>query len=59
MSSSKKTISTDSEINKLLKETNFTKISQPSPSSSLSSRKKRAKFTDFSPTRSNTRSKRQ
>lgn len=59
MSSSKKTISTDSEINKLLKERNFTKISQPSPSSSSSSRKKRAKFPEFSPTRSNARSKRQ
>ena len=52
-------MSSDSEINKLLKETNFTKISQPSTSSSSASSKKRAKFPELSPTRSNARSKRQ
>jgi hypothetical protein len=57
MTSSKNTVSKNSEINKLLKEINFTKISKPSPSSSSAPRKKRPKFTDFSPTRSNARSK--
>ena len=41
MSSSKKTTSSDSEINKLLKEIDFTKISQPSTSSSSGARKKK------------------
>lgn len=59
MNSSKNIVSKNSEINKLLKEKNFTKISQPSPSSSSSSRKKRAKFPEFSPTISNACSKRQ
>jgi hypothetical protein len=59
MSSSKKTISTDSEINKLLKEIDFTKISQPSTNSSSGHRSKRLKFPEFSPTKSTATSKKQ
>jgi len=50
--------SSDSEINKLLKEIDFTKISQPSTSSSSGHRSKRPKFPESSPTRSTARSKR-
>ena len=57
MSSSKKTISTDSEIKKLLKEIDFTKISQASTTSSSGHRSKRPKFSEFSPTRSTASSK--
>lgn len=49
--------STGSEINKLLKEIDFTKISQPSTSSSSGHRSKRPKFPESSPTRSTARSK--
>ena len=57
MNYSKNTVSKNSEINKVLKQAKFNNISQPSPSTSSASRKKRYKFTDFSPTTSNARSK--
>ena len=50
---------TGSKANKLLKEVDFTKISQPSTSSSSGHRSKRPKFPESSPTRSTARSKRQ